>query len=51
MNLREIIEKILLEEEDSLSGKLPYSINVYGKEGENPHLHYKNNGNRNKLYF
>ena len=44
MNLREIIEKVLLEEEDSLSGKLPYSINVYGKEGENPHLHYKING-------
>ena len=39
------IENILLnEEEDSLSGKLPYSINVYGKEGENPHLHYKING-------
>ena len=44
MNLREIIEKVLLEEEDSLSGKLPYSINVYGKEGKNPHLHYKING-------
>ena len=44
MNLKEIIEKVLFEEEDSLSGKLPYSINVYGKEGENPHLHYKING-------
>ena len=44
MNLKETIEKVLFEEEDSLSGKLPYSINVYGKEGENPHLHYKING-------
>ena len=34
MNLKEIIDNVLNEEEDSLSGKLPYSINVYGKEGK-----------------
>ena len=46
MTLREIIKQIFCinEEEDNLSGKLPFRINVYGSEGENPHFHYEING-------
>ena len=40
MNFKDVIDKILTEEEDNLTGKLSFRINVYGREGKNPHLHY-----------
>jgi len=44
MNLKEIIDSTLNEEEDNLTGKLSYNVNVYGREGKEPHLHYMISG-------
>ena len=34
----------LLNEEDSMNGREPQKIWVFGNEGENPHLHYRIDG-------
>lgn len=44
MKFKDFFEKILYEEEDSLNGKSPQKIWVYGGEGTKPHLHYRING-------
>lgn len=40
MKFKELFNNIINEEESSLNGLLEPKINVYGSEGEKPHLHY-----------
>lgn len=40
MTAKQLIDSILFEEEGCLYNENGVKINVYGREGNNPHLHY-----------